>query len=136
MIKLITEYFKDTNSIKCYNANGEFQGKITINSNSEITLGITDYVGKSTGRLTLRSAIPESELSEYNIAKCLLDSVRDRRLVKDEYLSKLVPEEFGYKSYRTMIVEDNYKDMTRDQLIDELVDMKLQIESLEKAGLI
>ena len=135
-MKLTTEYFEDTGTIECYSAGGEFQGRVTVDSESDVTLGITDYVGKGSGMIILRETIPESELSEYNVVKCLLDSVKDRGLVKDKYLHRLVPEEFGYKSVDDAKRKELYEDMTKDQLINELVDMKLQIESLKKVGLI
>ena len=130
-----TKYFKDTNCIECYYKD-ELQGRIVIDLESDVSinLGILEYVGRKTGKLTLRSAIPESKLSDYNIAKCLFDEVKNRGLLDSKYYYKLTPEAFGYKSYRAMIAESEYIHMTKDELIDKIVELTLTLEAAEKAG--
>lgn len=109
------------NTIKCM-YNNKLQGSITVD-NENVSLGVTEYINIGNRSLTLRSAVPESEFSNYNISKLLLDEAKMNGLISEEYFSSMTPETFGYQSYEALLIEENYADMSREELLQEIVDM-------------
>ena len=134
MFKIKTNETKTEYIIECL-YNNIMQGSVVVSGDS-VSLNIKEYIDKGNGVITLRSAVPETEFSEYNITKILLDAIKKRGLVHYEYFYKLTPENFGYKSYESSEIADRFSYMNKDELIKEIVDMTLTLEQLEKQGII
>jgi len=124
----------DGNEIKCF-YNNNLQGNIKV-INDNVSLGIKEYVKSGTGALTLRSAVPETEFSEYNIAKVLIDEAKNKNLIPEKYFSTVSPEMFGYQSYEAVLIEENYANMSKEELLQIIVDTRLQFKALEQQGFI
>ena len=90
------------------------QGELLYNDD-QVSLGIVQYIQTGRGIITLRSFVPESEFSEYNIALQLCNYINDRGGV-DEIIS---PEFFGHRSYRAMRKAEKYENMDRNELIED-----------------
>ncbi len=111
--------------------NNTFQGELTVDTQTyECSVGIKSWVKKTEdgGMLTNRDAVPETEFSYYEIIKKLCNAFNNSYSI--DKIGVVTPEQFGYKSYRVTVKEEEYSDKTRDELIEELLDYKDMVESM------
>ena len=90
------------------------QGEI-FHDEDRISSGTVQYIQVGSGMITLRRAVPESELSEYNVTLALCNYVNDHGGV-DRILT---PEFFGLRSYDAMRKAEKYDGMTKDEVVEE-----------------
>lgn len=130
---IVTQKTEDDRIIlECF-FNDILQGNAIID-NDNLSIGLRQYIENGSGAYTLRSAVPESELSEYNIAVKLLNYIKSNVLIPLEQHYQLTPGNFGFKSHTALIIEENYKHMNRDELLNVVADMHLQLEAYAQAG--
>lgn len=88
--------------------------------NEDVSLGVRDYIELGSGVITLRSAVPETQFSEYNTAKILCDYANNLGLTE----VPLAPEQFGYKSYIAMRRDEEFDKLSKDELIERIIELE------------
>jgi hypothetical protein len=114
---------------------GVMQGTLEYNkSHNTLSMGVRDYILSKSGAMTLRDAVPETELSHYNIANLLIKELQN----KFNKFSNITPNYFGHKSYTQLVLEEQnvegirtYKDMSKDELIDIILKLESRIDTYE-----
>jgi len=115
----------ETVTLECY-YNNILQGNLVYNFETiEANLGIRKYCDTGTGMITLRTAIPETEFSEYNIAKKLCDEIKNKYNLSNIF----TPETFGYKSYEAMLASEKFENMSKDELIETIINQENQLKN-------
>ena len=102
------------------------QGELR-HSGDKVSLGTVQYINAGTGLITLRSAAPETEFSEHNIARLLCEYANNEGI--DGMDRALTPEFFGFRSYDAMRKAEKYDNMTKDEIIEECLKLEDIVDS-------